>query len=169
MDGRFEGWGRWWADGWCVGRAGIQEPGEWYPISTNMEQLSFQFVNQILKFGVFRPKMNWFKKKLVPSFNQEIAGFAWPEVQTMMTSAGASYSTGWKERMVKAWRRQVQKKSVQWSDHKTQCLVLIWLCPEFQEKLESSTRKFELYVKLGEELAKAGFTSTQEQIINNNK
>ena len=59
-----------------------------------------------------------------------------------------------------------EKKSVQWSADETQCLVTIWSSPEFQEKLESSTRKSKLYAELVEELAKARFTRTQEQIIN---
>ena len=46
------------------------------------------------------------------------------------------------------------------------CLVAIWASPEFQEKLETSTRKSKLYNKLSEEMAKAGFTRTPDQIIN---
>ena len=52
----------------------------------------------------------------------------------------------------------MEKKNVQWSAEETKCLVVIWASPEFQEKLETSTRKSKLYNKLSEEMAKAGFT-----------
>ena len=60
----------------------------------------------------------------------------------------------------------MEKKNVQWSAEETKCLVAIWASPEFQEKLETSTRKSKLYNKLSEEMAKAGFTRTPDQIIN---
>ena len=52
----------------------------------------------------------------------------------------------------------MEKKNLQWSAEETKCLVVIWASPEFQEKLETSTRKSKLYNKLSEEMAKAGFT-----------
>ncbi|KAM9328394.1 zinc finger and SCAN domain-containing protein 29-like [Pholidichthys leucotaenia] len=57
-------------------------------------------------------------------------------------------------------------KKVFWSEEETKCLVAIWGSPEFQEKMENSTRKNGLYVELTEELAKAGFHRTPEQVIN---
>ena len=62
--------------------------------------------------------------------------------------------------------KTMEKKNVQWSAEETKCLVAIWASPEFQEKLETSTRKSKLYNKLSEEMAKAGFTRTPDQIIN---
>ncbi len=58
------------------------------------------------------------------------------------------------------------KTSVQWSAEETKCLVATWACTEFQEKLESSTRKSTLYAELVEELAKAEFIQTPDQIVN---
>lgn len=63
-------------------------------------------------------------------------------------------------------RRRWRRKNVQWSAEETKCLVAIWASPEFQEKLETSTRKSKLYNELLEEMAKAGFTRTPDQIIN---
>ncbi|XP_030269989.1 zinc finger and SCAN domain-containing protein 20-like isoform X2 [Sparus aurata] len=60
----------------------------------------------------------------------------------------------------------MEKKNVQWSAEETKCLVAIWASPEFQEKLQTSTRKSKLYNELSEEMAKAGFTRTPDQIIN---
>ncbi len=57
----------------------------------------------------------------------------------------------------------MEKKSVQWSADETQCLLMIWSSPEFQEKLQSSTRRSKLSAELVEELAKARFNRTQEQ------
>lgn len=62
--------------------------------------------------------------------------------------------------------KSVEKKNLQWSTEETKCLVAIWASTEFQEKLESSTRKSKLYAELVEELAKAGFSRTSDQIIN---
>jgi hypothetical protein len=39
-------------------------------------------------------------------------------------------------------------KSMQWSAEVTQCLVTVCSSPEFQEKLESKTRKSKLHAKL---------------------
>lgn len=60
----------------------------------------------------------------------------------------------------------MEKKNSPWSKTETKCLVAIWASPEFQEKLESSTRKGKLYKELSDEMAKAGFTRTPDQIIN---
>ncbi|XP_062849330.1 zinc finger protein with KRAB and SCAN domains 2-like [Trichomycterus rosablanca] len=57
-------------------------------------------------------------------------------------------------------------KNVQWSAEETQRLLCIWCSPEFQEKLESSTRKERLYSELVEYLAKAGYFRSKEQVIN---
>ena len=60
----------------------------------------------------------------------------------------------------------MEKKNVQWSAEETKCLVAIWASPEFQEKLETSIRKSKLCNELSEEMAKAWFTRTSNQIIN---
>lgn len=44
-------------------------------------------------------------------------------------------------------------------------MVVIWVFPKFQEKLESGTGKTKLYAELVDELAKAGFIRTPDQII----
>lgn len=58
----------------------------------------------------FRPVK---KKKTVPSWNQKTEGF---QVETLTTSVGAPYSTGWKERMTRAtldktWKNQRKQRA----------------------------------------------------------
>lgn len=53
-----------------------------------------------------------------------------------------------------------------WSPLETKVLVSIWTSSEFQTKFENSSRKSKLYAELAENLAKAGYVRTPEQIIN---
>ncbi|MEQ2195311.1 hypothetical protein XENOCAPTIV_010774 [Xenoophorus captivus] len=57
-------------------------------------------------------------------------------------------------------------KNVPWSVEETQHLILFWACPKFQVKLESSTRKEKLYGELVEQMEKAGYFRSKEQIVN---
>lgn len=61
---------------------------------------------------------------------------------------------------------EIIRKISQWSAEETNALLAIWSSREIQDKLESSQRKSKVYAEIREEMEKAGFARTTEQIIN---
>ncbi|XP_041841249.1 uncharacterized protein si:dkey-261j15.2 [Melanotaenia boesemani] len=60
----------------------------------------------------------------------------------------------------------MEKKFSQWTAEEIKCMFGVWISKDFQERLENTSRKRELYAELSEEMAKSGFNRTPEQIIN---
>ncbi|XP_047230671.1 uncharacterized protein si:dkey-261j15.2 [Girardinichthys multiradiatus] len=128
-----------------------------YPFSTNVDRSPFRFPNVISnQCHVFSPKKKGSKARTVAQLgHRRIPGFS---ARPVTSPVGRSN--------LQTIETMAKMKNVPWSVEETQHLILFWACPKFQVKLESSTRKEKLYGELVEQMEKAGYFRSKEQIVN---